>query len=594
MITVPDALEKLSNAMRQCVQRFPIVMGFVAATTIYSLLLIWGDDDWFTENGIGTAYYYLSVGSVLALSPALWSEEVKRRATVLIVQIIAHLLLIADAAYIYLLPQGGFNMEIFLAHAACICSLGLSVFLLSFFRNKDDVPSWNFTLQLAGNGGLCLFIGLIMWGGISLLFLSFEMLFDIGIRHDVYESIALLCCQLLSSLLFLGKIPAGEQKHNPDVYVSDFLSKVMRFLFLPLLGGYLAVLYIYAAKILIHWELPDGWVSWLVTALMTGCIAFEFLIYPTLQASHGTKYRFERQVARLLPLLILPLLLLMTIGICRRINDYGLTLNRLYILTINLWFYAVCIGLFLIRARRIHWIPVSFALLFLLTSALPVMNYAGITHRYLYNKVYEKIHACCKDLLPMTEEQYFDWLISLTKEDALLVNSRLQQLNNVFEDKSIAQVVATTNFWGAEQHIEKILAPKDAIDISDSGSTETVKLGTHILLNTRGTTPIPLHRPINCLYVLKDADFNQQARYPLPDTLRIALPLPQETTPDSLLITQTELKKWDFMSNLSPRKVRCTNPNAHFILTRLSLYFYDNHIKGDLSGHYLINEENTK
>lgn len=79
-----------------------------------------------------------------------------------------------------------------------------------------------------------------------------------------------------------------------------------------------------------------------------------------------------------MPVLILPLLLLMTIGIIRRFNDYGITINRLYLATLNGWFYIVCIGLFVIKARRINWIPVSFAGIFLLTSALPV-NYAGIT-----------------------------------------------------------------------------------------------------------------------------------------------------------------------------------------------------------------------
>ena len=88
--------------------------------------------------------------------------------------------------------------------------------------------------------------------------------------------------------------------------------------------------------------------------------------------------RFEQRVARGLPIAILPLLVLMTIGIARRFNDYGITLNRLYLLTLNIWFYIVCIGLFVLRARRIQWIAVSFAGIFLLTSVLPV-NYARLT-----------------------------------------------------------------------------------------------------------------------------------------------------------------------------------------------------------------------
>ena len=53
----------------------------------------------------------------------------------------------------------------------------------------------------------------------------------------------------------------------------------------------------------------------------------------------------------------------MTIGIIRRFNDYGVTINRLYLITLNVWCYFVCITLILIKAKRINWIPVSFSII---------------------------------------------------------------------------------------------------------------------------------------------------------------------------------------------------------------------------------------
>jgi hypothetical protein len=95
---------------------------------------------------------------------------------------------------------------------------------------------------------------------------------------------------------------------------------------------------------------------------------------------------FERWVIRWFPVLALPLVILMTVGIVRRLGDYGITVNRLYVLTLNLWFYAVCIGLFVLKARRIHWIPLSFGAILLLTSAQP-MNYCEIVRRYLRQQI---------------------------------------------------------------------------------------------------------------------------------------------------------------------------------------------------------------
>ena len=97
---------------------------------------------------------------------------------------------------------------------------------------------------------------------------------------------------------------------------------------------------------LVSWELPTGWVSWLIVALMTVCIAIQFGLYP---ARLENNKRFDNWIARWMPVLILPLLLLMTIGIVRRFNDYGITVNRLYLATLNGWFYFVCIGLFAIK-----------------------------------------------------------------------------------------------------------------------------------------------------------------------------------------------------------------------------------------------------
>ena len=84
------------------------------------------------------------------------------------------------------------------------------------------------------------------------------------------------------------------------------------------------------ARILVSWELPTGWVSWLIVALMTVCIAIQFGLYP---ARLENNKRFDNWIARWMPVLILPLLLLMTIGIVRRFNDYGITVNRLYLAT---------------------------------------------------------------------------------------------------------------------------------------------------------------------------------------------------------------------------------------------------------------------
>lgn len=426
----PQAIVK---AFRMCVKRFPVSAAYITALSIFLIFNIIDEGELLDDSLIGAVSYYLSVGFVLSLTLHLWQEEGKKQRTILIVNMVAHLVLLADAIYIYhvLEDSNSYHYEVWVAHAAIIFSLLLSLFFLSFFKEKDNIASWNFTMNILVNLFICHFIGEVMWGGFSLLLSSFNFLFHIDFDSKWYMVIGVLTGLLLSSWLFLGRIPNGENKHDRTPVDSGFLNAVMRFLFLPLVGLYTIVLYIYAIQILVKWELPNGWVSWLVVASMVGLIIIEFGLYPVRKAQNR---KADNLIARYLPVAILPLLLLMTVGIIRRFNDYGITINRLYLITLNLWFYFVCITLFITRARRINWITISFALIFLLTSAFPV-NYFSITRNCMDSKIRKMLYST--DMIrvrkfPLNERQYKHLLHILTKEEAVELNDKMRYMREYF------------------------------------------------------------------------------------------------------------------------------------------------------------------
>lgn len=416
-----------------CVKRFPVSAAYITALSIFLIFNIIDEGELLDDSLIGAVSYYLSVGFVLSLTLHLWQEEGKKQRTILIVNMVAHLVLLADAIYIYhvLEDSNSYHYEVWVAHAAIIFSLLLSLFFLSFFKEKDNIASWNFTMNILVNLFICHFIGEVMWGGFSLLLSSFNFLFHIDFDSKWYMVIGVLTGLLLSSWLFLGRIPNGENKHDRTPVDSGFLNAVMRFLFLPLVGLYTIVLYIYAIQILVKWELPNGWVSWLVAASMVGLIIIEFGLYPVRKAQNR---KADNLIARYLPVAILPLLLLMTVGIIRRFNDYGITINRLYLITLNLWFYFVCITLFQTKARRINWITISFALIFLLTSAFPI-NYFSITRNCMDSKIRKMLYST--DMIrvrkfPLNERQYKHLLHILTKEEAVELNDKMRYMREYF------------------------------------------------------------------------------------------------------------------------------------------------------------------
>lgn len=419
--------QAIVRAFQMCVKRFPVASAFITALSLFLIFNLIDKKDMLSERVVGAISYYLSVGYLLSLTLRLWEEEGRKQRTMLIANIIAHLILLADAIYVYhaLADNNNGNGELIVARAAAIFSLWLSLFFLSFFKEKNNIASWNFTMRLMANFIICYMIGNIMWGGLSLLLASLDTLFGIDFHYKWYGVLGILTSLFLSTWLFLGRIPEGEEKHDREPVESGFLNAVMRFLFLPLVGLYIIVLYIYAAQILVHWELPNGWVSWLVVTSMVGLIVIEFGLYPIRKLQNK---RTDNLIARYLPIAILPLLMLMTVGIIRRFNDYGITVNRLYLITLNLWFYFVCITLFLTKARRINWITISFALIFLLTSAFPI-NYLSITRNYMESHI-EKTLA--DKQLPLNAKQYEQLLRSMPKEEAIQLNDQIRYIRNYY------------------------------------------------------------------------------------------------------------------------------------------------------------------
>ena len=568
-LSVEKAFHTATEAFQNCLKRFPVTVTFIFVFTAYLIYLTY--TDWKGEDRLLFIIgYYLSVGILLSLTLHLWSEEVKSRLLKTGINLAAHALLIADAflLYHYLTTESSW-IEIGIAHAAAILAVGLSTFFLSFLREKNDIASWNFALNTVSAYIVTQVIGLILCAGISLLLFSLHQLFDIHISGKCYAYIYYLCNVSLGLMLFLGLLPQGNDKHNREPHSSEFLNGILHYLFLPLTAGYLIVLYIYATRILISWELPIGWVSWLIVALMTVCIAVQFGLYPT-RFKEGK--RFDNWIARWMPILILPLLLLMTIGIIRRFNDYGITINRLYLATLNGWFYIVCIGLFVIKARRINWIPISFAGIFLLTSALPV-NYAGITKNTILKEIKAEMQRSCRADTPLSLEQYKEWIYSLPEKQAIQINGKFRYLSNWFGTESVTHLInkdVTYNLYSVTADID---TDTIATDTDSDRVTYSGEIDSQTIINI----PAGYTRFI----AIPDAGLSGH-RFTIPrqylenGTLPVSLDTRTGNLNDSIYIdlsTLEMLEKSSKHGHIPPTSFRCNSPKNLFMLTAFDIHY---------------------
>lgn len=431
-------LNDIATALRKCASRYPAAVIFIVALTVWCIYLNHKDGSG-NDRFIAAFTYYLSIGIPLSIMLQLWSEEMTSRIRRIATHIGGQLLLLADAAFLYLFDN--LSLTIGIAHVAAIVAIVVAIFLIPFFKEKNDTQCWNFATRCAIAYIKASVTCLLLTSGINLLVASIGILFDIDFDAEMYFDIAIISNVGLTHLLFIGMLPSGDYKHDPLPRTNSFLKILIRYVFIPLTAAYMLMLYAYAGRILVKWQLPDGYVSLLVTALMVGCVVIEIGLYPFRQ--FPIKKKSDEIIARWLPLLIMPLLVLMTIGIIRRFDDYGITVMRLYLAAFNAWCYIVCITLFVTRARRISWIPASFAVIFLITSVIPKFNFANITLETLRNDIEEAMKQTCNDTPPLSKNQYKNWINNtLSEAEGQRINDKFIYLQDMYSGNDYNHLAA--------------------------------------------------------------------------------------------------------------------------------------------------------
>ena len=237
---------------------------------------------------------------------------------------------------------------------------------------KDSIVRKQMLLYMTTIGVLIL----LLCGALAGLSESMSLLFGTTTSPNGYLYMAIIILWMYV-WAFCMLIPQGNQLYDDSTTGVPIIQKGVMYVILPLLLLYIVVLLVYALRILIAWELPEGMVSYLVSGIMFGYILCYTFLYPRIM---DTTSRLSLIMRKIIPACMLPLLILMTVGIIRRVADYGITVERLYLITLLLWFYGVCIIVFVQSIPRLRWIFLSFAALFLISSAQP-FNYTTICER---------------------------------------------------------------------------------------------------------------------------------------------------------------------------------------------------------------------
>ena len=409
------------------IKRFHFTITFLVGLAILLLMKINDPDVVILDSFWG----FFGLGTFLSVSLTLFSENISKM----------YVRLLLNVGFLTLLAVYCFNLPINLLPYQYyqILILGfvfiLSAFFSSFLKKRNDNPFWNFAVNSVTQLFIAYVFALVMLAGLSLAVVSLDQLFGIAIDDKVYGNLAVLCMVVFGPVYFLSNVPDKDAKYNQDISYDRVLKILGLYILVPILTIYTLILYFYLFQIIVKWELPNGWVTTLVSVLSIGGFLTMYILYPLRFSENNRIVNFT---SRYFPLLIFPLLILMTVGILRRVDDYGLTINRSYAVLLNLWLIGISIYLFLSKSRHLKWIVITFSLSAFVFSIGP-WSLLNVTKNSIQNDIVmliaeQNLVQNGKVQIDSTHTAQFD------AKTSLLISDKMRYLRNNFGRSSVMAI----------------------------------------------------------------------------------------------------------------------------------------------------------
>ncbi len=305
--------------------RFPLAVAIAVALTAYKLYRgpMIGDVQFRVMAWLGASFIWV-VAVDLYVESQRRSQQTRTLLWVLGIAVLG-LLLWLDTA-------------IWLSAWLLLAGLALALTLAAHLgRRETNETVWLFNHRL-WLGALLAGVGAGMLGiGLSAIHETIKLLFGLTLFRNGHEYIWTPCLLLVAPVSFLAFAPRRFTDTITEAEQQDFTMRaaaaLVRFVAVPLLLVYTAILYAYAAKIALAWELPQGTLGAMVVGYLFVGAATLLLGYPSRETGGPLMRLFWSYWVWLTAL---PVALLF-IAVSRRIADYGLTEQRYLMVLIGVW-----------------------------------------------------------------------------------------------------------------------------------------------------------------------------------------------------------------------------------------------------------------
>jgi hypothetical protein len=363
--------ETLSRA-NEVIFRYPMVLAMALLAAIGAICIVE------TERSEITSYIKFTICSCLGISLMFALKMLSQRiGKELLLHVSGIIFLIG---FYCILPDKKNSFTEVYAYIIAVTAL-LSHLLVSFvpFLEKDrELRFWQYNKNLFINIFLTAVFTGVLTGGVELAILAVDKLFDFNFHDRIYRDTFFVLAILGSSFIFLLFNDKGLNNLEKDGTYPVVLKFFTQFILIPLLLIYVTILYFYSVKILINWQLPRGWVSYLVLAYSIVGILALLLVHPLKEENAKS---WVRIFSKAFYYTIAPLIILLFTAIFTRILAYGYTEPRYFVLLLALWLLSIVIYFIFSKKTTIKFIPVSLFLFGAFALIFPYLNAFSVAKR---------------------------------------------------------------------------------------------------------------------------------------------------------------------------------------------------------------------
>lgn len=356
------SIDRVVEAAGRAARRWPLVLLCAVAAAAAGMLLLGSSVE--DEQALRLLYVF-SLGLPLFVGIKLVAERGTWSAGGLWVGRLGGLLLLGG---VYLARPGWSEPVAVLRYVQLSLGFHLLVAFAPFLRPGELNGFWQFNRTLFLRFLNAAVFSVVLYLGLAGALAAVDNLLGIDVHEETYGRLWFAIAFVFNTWFFVGGVPedlpALEERTDYPAVIKVF----SQFILTPIVAVYLVILTIYLGKILVTRVWPSGWIGYLVSSVAALGILSLLLVHPIEERQEN---RWVRTYGRWFYVALLPSIAMLLLAIWKRIDQYGITEKRYFLVVLSIWLAGIALFFILRRSRNIKVIPVTLCLVALVTLGGP-------------------------------------------------------------------------------------------------------------------------------------------------------------------------------------------------------------------------------